>query len=338
LVDSPQQPRRRALYLGILQAAVSVLLVAVALATFQWDALAQAIGRLSLMACGFAGVFVLLSAFLTGVRWYILARKIVPGTLFWHLDHYFRATLLNAVTPANIGGDVYRLILLGRESAGAVPVALLLLRERYVGLLSFCIMYLLAFLAIVAFDFNMIQDSAAILVPFAILAAGAVAAMAVAPWILGWFSRLTGGAPARTAAAAAKLMLDVVHFNGVAHFCGLLALSLLAVLSWVIAILVVSDAVGVALWLPTAAAVGVAVELARWIPISVQGIGVRESLYAWLLAALAGIPSEVGFVIGATVYIVLSATTVILGGIFAAFAAIRAFLFPAESGSTKTGA
>jgi glycosyltransferase 2 family protein len=320
------------------QATVSVVLVAIALATFQWEALGQTIGRLSLAACGIAGIFVLVSALLTGVRWYVLARRVVPGTLYWHLDHYFRATLLNAVTPANIGGDVYRLILLGRQSAGTVPVALLLLRERYVGLMSFCVTYLLAFAAIAVFEFESIESNAAILVPFAAVAAIGVTAMALALWIFRWLSRLTGGRIARSAAGLARLMLEVASFHSAAHFCLLLGLSLLSLLMWVFAILVVSDAVGIALWLPVAAAVAVAVELARWVPISIQGIGVRESLYAWLLASLAGVPAEVGFVVGAAVYIVLSATTVILGGIFAALAGIRAFLTPAESGSRKTGA
>jgi glycosyltransferase 2 family protein len=338
LVDSPQHPRRRALYLSILQATVSVVLVAIALATFQWEALAQAIGRLSLAACGIASILVLLSAVLTGARWYALAHRVVPGTLYWHLDHYFRATLLNAVTPANIGGDVYRLVLLGRQPAGTIPVALLLLQERYIGLMSFCAMYLLAFAAITALDLELLEGNAPILVPFAVFAAIAVAAMAVAPWIFRWLSRLTGGRIARYLATTAKLMLEVASFRSAAHFCLLLGLSLLSLLMWVFAILAVSDAVGVALWLPVAAAVAVAVELARWIPISIQGIGVRESLYAWLLASLAGVPAEAGFVIGATVYITLSATTVILGGAFAALAGIRAFLSSAESGSRKTGA
>jgi hypothetical protein len=337
LVDSPQHPRRRALYLSILQATVSVVLVAIALATFQWEALAQTIGRLSLAACGIASIFVLLSALLTGVRWYALARNIVPGTLYWHLDHYFRATLLNAVTPANIGGDVYRLVLFGRQPAGTIPVALLLLRERYFGLMSFCVMYLLAFAAIAVLDIELIEGNAPILVPFAVFAAMAVAAMAAAPWIFRRLSRLTGGRVGRYVAATARLMLEVASFHSAASFCLLLGLSLLSLLMWVFAILVVSDAVEAALWLPVAAAVAVAVELARWVPISIQGIGVRESLYAWLLASLAGVPAEVGFVIGAAAYIVLSATTVTLGGVFAALAGIRAFLSPAESGSPKTG-
>jgi hypothetical protein len=323
--------------LGILQVAVSIALLAVALASFHWSALGNAIDQLTLTACGLAGIFVILSVLLTGVRWYALARRVVPGKLLWHLDHYFRATLLNAVTPANIGGDVYRLLMLRRDFVGTMPVALLLIRERYIGLLSYCIMYLLAFAAIAAWDPGLVRSKAAILIPFAFVAAGAVFAMGLAPWILRWFSRLADGTLARYAASAANLMLEVVDFQSGAQFCVVLGLSLLAVSSWAIAILIISDAVGIALWLPIAMAVGVAVELARWIPISVQGIGVRESLYAWLLGSLAAIPGETGFVIGATVYVILSAATVVLGGAFATLGALRTFLSRADSTSTKTG-
>src|SRR5262245_46902573 len=83
LVES-QQPLRRKLYLRILQAVVSIALLTTALTLFQWSALVAAVGRLSLAEGALAVTFALLLVLLTGIRWYVLVRRKVPGSLFWH--------------------------------------------------------------------------------------------------------------------------------------------------------------------------------------------------------------------------------------------------------------
>ena len=56
----------------------------------------------------------------------------------------------------------------------------------------------------------------------------------------------------------------------------------------------------------------VLVELIRLIPISIQGIGVREGMFAYFCGKL-GISPEAGFILGTVSYLALSLSIVIAG-------------------------
>jgi uncharacterized membrane protein YbhN (UPF0104 family) len=57
---------------------------------------------------------------------------------------------------------------------------------------------------------------------------------------------------------------------------------------------------------------GTATDLIRLVPITVQGIGLREGAFAWLFGAF-GYPPEQGFVLGAIGYACVSLAILIAG-------------------------
>ena len=67
------------------------------------------------------------------------------------------------------------------------------------------------------------------------------------------------------------------------------------------------------LWL-----VAILADIARWMPLSLQGIGVREAAFATMFVFF-GADSAQGFVIGATAYVLLTIAMVISGGLAVGF-------------------
>jgi hypothetical protein len=89
-----------------------------------------------------------------------------------------------------------------------------------------------------------------------------------------------------------------------AHLSRLVGLSLLGVYVWVLTVQMVAHHLGLQVsWLLLGMIV-VLVELIRLVPISVQGIGVREGAYAYLFAMI-GESSENGFLVGTISYLAL---------------------------------
>jgi hypothetical protein len=93
---------------------------------------------------------------------------------------------------------------------------------------------------------------------------------------------------------------------------GPLLLSLLGVVTWVLAVAVVAKGLGLDVPFAVLGVVATLVEFARWLPISIQGIGVREGLYASLFV-LFGYPAESGFALGTIAYLSLTAALLASG-------------------------
>jgi hypothetical protein len=85
-------------------------------------------------------------------------------------------------------------------------------------------------------------------------------------------------------------------------------------LAWLCAVSAVAATAGgtlpfLLLWL-----IAVLADIARWMPLSLQGIGVREAAFATMFLFF-GANSAQGFVIGATAYLLLTAAMVMAGGL-----------------------
>jgi uncharacterized membrane protein YbhN (UPF0104 family) len=81
---------------------------------------------------------------------------------------------------------------------------------------------------------------------------------------------------------------------------------------WSITILITSNQVGINPSVLEVIFISSIVEVIRFIPISIQGIGIREGSYALLFTYL-GYPSELGFTVGLIAYIALSISQFIFG-------------------------
>jgi hypothetical protein len=107
------------------------------------------------------------------------------------------------------------------------------------------------------------------------------------------------------------LML-ALHFEGVRRFAVLLGLSLVGGLIWTMVPLIVARSVGTQVSFAILGMIAIFIELVRIVPITIQGIGVREGLFAYCFS-LFDLAPEDGFLIGTVSYLAVSLGLLVLG-------------------------
>jgi uncharacterized membrane protein YbhN (UPF0104 family) len=232
-------------------------------------------------------------------RWHSLT-----GGEGWYLcsARYLTANLLNLVSPGNLGGDVYRYFAFRTaERTGAILVAILV-RERLLGLTS-----MLVGLSGAA---AMLELAAApapqpVTRSLGLLSAAGLATLVLLPALLGRFSIPE---PWR---GHLRTAFSMGAWSGTAR---LLGWSLVALVLWLVAVQFIAVQLGLEIsWLVLMVVV-TSVELVRIIPLTIQGIGLREGAFAGLLA-LFGYAPESGFILGAAAYLALNLALVVTGAI-----------------------
>lgn len=280
----------------------------IALGMLDFRALADVAGRL---APGMLVAAVAASFFhyaVMGLRWHVLVRDAGASSAPGNLARYFYATMLNIFTPANIGGDVYRLFATPGGTGGRMRIVSVLLRERFVGLLAFLLV-----VAACAAAASLAGERTGTALPGTAAAAvlGAVLVCA-APMPLGWVERWRAVRRRRDLARLVSEGRRAFAFRGWREFGLLMGLSFLAILGWLVSLKIIAADIDLPISWFLLGVVATGVELVRLIPVSVQGIGVREGAYAWAFGVLAMSP-EAGFVLGALGYLVLNLAMLLSG-------------------------
>lgn len=240
------------------------------------------------------------------LRWHLLLD--LPGVpLRANLKIYLYGNFLNSFTPANLGGDVYRFAALRKVAPGGGYVFGCLVEERLLGLFFFFVGYVLFCLGALALG----PVNPAFL-DAAWFCAAAAAGMLLLPRCNDLLRRLLRGrisGDMMRVLESARLGRTLVPSRRLALYA---ALSLAAVGLWAGVAYSVSVDMGCPLSWPMIGAVAILVELARFVPLTVQGIGVREAAYAFLFG-LCGQSPETGFTVGALTYIILNVVFVLNG-------------------------
>jgi uncharacterized protein (TIRG00374 family) len=299
---------------------VSLLLVGAALYLLDWQALTSVVQKTSVASFFAATVAVLVSLVFLAFRWVRIVDDYVSVPTREHWRVYFYASFLNSFTPANIGGDVYRAAALKRYATGFAGLVVALLRERLFGLLSFLGGYVLCIgllwvtgpAALANLDSLYLLALVPIVGAILVLTAGTRLVRFLGKWR--WI---------RTRDRLSELVADlgramVLHSAG--DFLILLCLSLLALAAWIAAVAIIAADLGLTLSIPLLGAIAILTELVRLVPISLQGIGLREGSFS-VLVGLAGGSPESGFVLGAWSYLALSLALVACWPIGAAIGA-----------------
>ena len=99
-------------------------------------------------------------------------------------------------------------------------------------------------------------------------------------------------------------------------------LTIAAIAVWIGSNKVIANGVGMELPMLHLAVVATLVELIRFIPVTAQGIGLREGAFAFLCASL-GYGSEESYVVAVLVYLALSVSIVLAGPISGAIQLIE---------------
>lgn len=204
---------------------------------------------------------------------------------------------------------MYRFAMLRRDGR-AYFVLVALFRERLMGLHSYLTGYLIFWLGYVAVrtEPSLVLDllAAAILITQSGLWA--------LPLLLGVIRHQSWFKTRRKAKAVLDTCWRASRFKSWQEFVKIFTLSMTALGIWYVAILYLSRMMGITI---TPSALGIVVilaELIRLVPISVQGIGLREGAYAYVFTLL-GASGEAGFALATVGYLALTIAILIVGAI-----------------------
>lgn len=285
----------------------SIVLLGIATYFLDWRALARILTDLSPTAFCVAALIAAFQFLPVAYRWFLLVRPARPERFLWHLRYFCTGTFYNTFTPANIGGDVYRFLMLQRDGRRYF-VLLALFRERLVGLHSYLLGYLIFWLGYVAVggQRSLILD----------LLAGAIfiaqAGLWVLPILLGRIRRHKWFVARRKTKAVMDTCWRASRFKSVGEFLSLLFLSMAALGIWYVTVLYLANVMEINIAPLALGIVVVLAELIRLLPVSVQGIGLREGAYAYVFTLL-GASGEAGFALAAVAYLALMVAILLMG-------------------------
>jgi hypothetical protein len=310
----------------------SAALLLIAGRFLNWRDLTDAVLRLDgwHLSVALAGAFLVL--LFSAVRWALMARQLDPeGPFVRHLRNYLFGIFISILTPANIGADLYRFGSV-RKPGNAWPVVSLLLQEKVFILLGYLVGLIFAVLAIAFAGLTLTRDQQLTLTAIGLSAAlGTALILALQPLIdAAERRRLLSGRAARLLAG----LRNVATLGSANRRLALIGLSLLSVLAWLCAVNAIAVTVGETLPFLLLGLIAILADVARWMPLSLQGIGVREAAFATLFLFFGANPAQ-GFVIGATAYLLLTAAMVMAGGLAVGIdliATLRGTYHPQASG------
>ncbi|HMK96337.1 MAG TPA: lysylphosphatidylglycerol synthase transmembrane domain-containing protein [Acidimicrobiales bacterium] len=248
-----------------------------------------------------AVAFIVVDTVATTLRWLYLVRHDVPLSRPAHVKIYLYSNFLNAFGLGSLTGDGYRVVNLRRAAGGASRVVALIVRERTFGLGGYALGYLVAACAAVALGRGFRSDAFVwSTVAIVVFATAGLAIVVAAPRFLAAYE--TKRQRLDAIARAAKHGLDLGSAVDIS-ICS--ALSMLAWSSWIAAVLCLAGPLRLGAPWAALASIATLTEFIRFVPITFQGIGVREVSFAGLVR-LAGGTEPHGFALGVVAYLLLT--------------------------------
>jgi uncharacterized membrane protein YbhN (UPF0104 family) len=265
-----------------------------------WAELGQAFGQLRielwLAAAGLFGLCQVASA----VRWQRMAGALgFQRPLGQYISMYFIGTFFNLALPTSVGGDVVRISYLNNGSGRRLAAFMAVLLDRLSGLI------VLLALAVLGVAFSPVPLEPWI--PWSIwgMTAGAVLGVVMLPLVARWF-RL-----GEVRVEQIKLGLGVLRRPGLlleTTFWSALVQGGNVILVWIIGVALEAPVPASFYWIMVPM-----VSLLTMLPISVNGMGVREQSAVLLLAPF-GVPSAIALTL-ALLWFASSAANSLIGGV-----------------------
>ena len=292
---------------------VSVILIVFAIYLLDIQTIIKTIRSGSAESFIVAVILNILAFFVMGLRWYILIRPVVRFPFLTHMAVYFRGTFLNTFTPANLGGDAYRLAVLRKNAGSNGEVVKLLLRERIIGFYGYVIVFIGAYIFVLSSaDFNpplagnpytygVIVAVGVLLLPFV--------ARRLGTGFVSITRKIIGRRRLPKLESYAEILADLLALKGMLP---LILITFCGVVLWVISIKIIAEGFGLSVPLTHIATVATLVEIIRLVPVTIQGIGLREGAFAYLLAFLGHNPEQC-YVVGTVAYLALSVAIIFSG-------------------------
>lgn len=296
----------------LIKVTISIILLAVAVYFLDWETLKNLLLRVDLWVF-LGGILTAFSTFIAlGIRWHLLLRKIGSTGLLENIKNYLYATFLNSFSPANIGGDVYRFFTLKDKTPDRLELVVILLKERVLGIWSYFLGYLVFLIGLWIVHPELFFDSGKIFFYSGGAVIIAIALLLVFPLFLENMSHTKCVRDRNKLYKGFCGLHDALKFDSIARFAHLMGLSLLALFLWIFTVQLIAFNLAINMPYFQLGAVVILVELIRLIPITIQGVGLREGVFAYLFRLLGESPED-GFILGAVAYLALSISLLFSG-------------------------
>jgi uncharacterized membrane protein YbhN (UPF0104 family) len=295
----------------ILKCIISISILIYIFSILDFHLLREGIHKISTQTLLIAGFFCFLSILFQTARWCFMTKEHLSGTYFQQAILFWKAGFFNLITPASLGGDIYRVASSRDNNKSSITLGLII-RERLIGLLGICFTYLLffeiyrlkkyAYLQLPSFFFTTALLCCLAMISLLILQSGLplLAKIASSFFRKSWSDKISA-------------FSHSVRYKSIFEYFLLSLFTLLSLISWTLVYYLLSKDLSY----PTMAfekvgLISIMTEVVRWIPISVQGLGVREGFSGYAFTLL-GQPIEVGFLIAGIAYCINSFILLFIG-------------------------
>jgi glycosyltransferase 2 family protein len=255
-----------------------------------------------------SSLFIILSTLPTLIRWIFIAKKnYISSTLINLANYYYAGFFFNSISPANLGGDAYKFLSVKKGTDNSnQDIINVLLHERIYGFISL--------LFIVSFGFLLSRNHSLFI--SSLFNEIAIYLICFILFFILFFKKII--LSQLTQIRIFTKLLSYINFRNanVKYDITIIILSFLGFSLWAASIFLVLEELNINLGFSDVLIISGLVEIIRFIPITFQGIGIREPSFALLASEFFGINFELAFLSGLIIYACLSLINIFLGTAF----------------------
>ena len=300
------EERSKKIIATFLRITVSISLLGWLLSKTDSAAVLKSFSLLSLPVWGTAISLFLLLCTLAASRWYVLARILgLPGQWLTYVTYYFVGIFFNLFLPTNVGGDVYKILLVSKDQRGMLSGTSSVLGERLIGLFA---MFFMGTGALVLYPHHILSGQYDWL--FYANGLGMVALAFFIP-LLAYLLRVVRPALYQKIA----VLLEVRRYPKVLLKLALLSVAVNGVVITMITLLAVN--LGIPLHPSYYFAIYPLTALITILPISFNGVGLREGAFVFFLS-LHNIALEIAISLSLCIFIIQCCGSCVGGIVYAA--------------------
>lgn len=301
---------------------LTLALLGAASQLLDWQGLRETLAQVSIGAFVLAVFLLIPENLVLAIRWHLIMRAQVSLPLVAHVRHYFIAVFLNMFSPAQIGGDLYRYFSLRSEVPSGWSLAGAIMRERLIGVAGYALFFVVCFaLSTLVHGLGSIPE--VYWLGLAAFAAGLMLLVFTRP-LRRILDRRAYTIFGRSISRPIEMVSTALDMGSLPFIAGVQSLSLVTAATWTLSLWVVARDLNLETDFLILGMAGILTDLIRALPITVQGIGVREGVFAFLIATT-GASIEQGFAVGLAAYLAVTVAIIIVG--------IIGFALPVQKGN-----
>ena len=292
----------------VFKVAIGVLILGIFLFNFDQSSLLIIKDNITMPTIFLSSLFIILSTLPTLIRWIFIAKKNYINSAIINLAYYYYAGFFfNSISPANLGGDAYKFLSVKKGTDNSnQDIINVLLHERIYGLISL--------LFIVSFGFLLSTNQSLFINSFSNEIA--IYLISLILFFILFFKKIILSQLIQIKIFTKFLSYINFRSANVKYDITIIILSFLGFALWAASIFFVLKEFNINLDFIDVLIISGLVEIIRFIPITFQGIGIREPSFAILASELFGINFELAFLSGLIIYACLSLINIFLGSAF----------------------